>query len=145
MQEQKERPSPEQILSHKDELIAHWKTLPPEHQATVALTLVEEVINGDWGTWLREALTLAAFPPTEAPTHELLVRFWVTRNDLRAAQVSEAELAQLTDDDLAILGRTMRDHFIFDVFHQELGYVTEVYLNGKRYTASTDENKEFDH
>ena len=53
----KERPAPEELLSIKDELVARWRQLPPEHQATMALVLVNDVSQGEWGAWLREALS----------------------------------------------------------------------------------------
>lgn len=49
---------PESLLQLKDQLFAAWRQLPTDHQATIALTLVGEVMAGEQGPWLREAIDL---------------------------------------------------------------------------------------
>ena len=49
-------PNPEELHKLKDELVATWEQLPPEHQATMALVLVQTVMEGEWGEWMREAI-----------------------------------------------------------------------------------------
>ena len=46
------------MRSLKDTLFAQWRHLPPEHQATTALTLLAEVLGGPHGPWLLEAIAL---------------------------------------------------------------------------------------
>jgi hypothetical protein len=49
---------PEKLISIKENLFTLWQQLPPEHQASVALVLVDAVRSGEWGPWLREAIDL---------------------------------------------------------------------------------------
>ena len=58
MVEQDSRPSPEHILQLKSELSERWYQLPVEHRATMVMTMVKDVLDGEYGAWLREALEL---------------------------------------------------------------------------------------
>jgi len=55
---------PESLIAKKDELLSAWNQLPPEHQATMSLVLLDMVMNGEWGLWTREAIN------TLWPMHE---------------------------------------------------------------------------
>lgn len=47
------------LLHVKNEILSLWRGLPPEHQATIALALAAEVIDGgEYDTWLRQAIAL---------------------------------------------------------------------------------------
>jgi hypothetical protein len=48
--------TPEYILQLTGELLDRWKQLPAEHQATMALVFVRDVLAGDYGEWLWGAL-----------------------------------------------------------------------------------------
>ena len=65
MAERDFRPFPEHILQLKSELSERWQQLPIEHQATMVLVLVKEVLAGEYGTWLREALELTVMKPPD--------------------------------------------------------------------------------
>ena len=100
---------PETILRLKDAILADFGKLPAEHQATLGLVLVNEVRNGEWGTWFTEALGLAiarteheraesepdSFPTNAAAKEDLLY----IRPDL-AAQISAldaTDIAKIAD------------------------------------------------
>lgn len=53
---------PEAILQLKSRLFTVWRQLPAEHQATIALVFVAELMAGEEGAWLREAIALQ-WPP----------------------------------------------------------------------------------
>jgi hypothetical protein len=40
----------------KEEILAAWYELPPEHQATMALVLLDTIMNSEWGLWVKEAI-----------------------------------------------------------------------------------------
>jgi len=61
---------PEGLLQLKDQLFDAWRQLPGEHQATTVLALVGEVMAGEQGPWLREALVLQ-WPAGADPLMEL--------------------------------------------------------------------------
>jgi len=47
---------PETLVAKKDELLSAWNQLPPEHQATMSLVLLDMVMQGEWGLWTRAAI-----------------------------------------------------------------------------------------
>ena len=63
-----ERPSidPKGILQLKDQLMERWNQLPVEHQATMGLVLLQTVLNGEYGAWMREALQLKGIGVSDA-------------------------------------------------------------------------------
>lgn len=44
------------ILALKEELWATWGKLPNEHKATMALVLVSDIMEGEYGPWLQMAI-----------------------------------------------------------------------------------------
>jgi len=61
---------PEALLHLKEQLFDAWHQLPGEHQATIALALVDDVMAGEQGPWMREAIALQ-WPPHANPLVEL--------------------------------------------------------------------------
>lgn len=51
-------PNKEQLLQLKTELLARWQMLPAAHRASMALVLLQDVLAGDYGPWLQDALLL---------------------------------------------------------------------------------------
>ena len=47
---------PEQLLQLKREIIERWGRLPPEHQATMLLVLLDHATWGRWSVWTWLAL-----------------------------------------------------------------------------------------
>ena len=47
---------PEQLLQLKREIIERWGRLPPEHQATMLLVLLDHAAWGRWSVWTWLAL-----------------------------------------------------------------------------------------
>ncbi len=62
--------NPEYLRLSKDTIFSEWKHLPPEHQATTALVLLAEVLSGQYGTWLREAIRFQDVDPMETISPE---------------------------------------------------------------------------
>lgn len=60
MHEREPRPDlePQELHRLKDELVATWEQLPPEHQATMTLVLIDRVVQGEMGQWLKEAINI---------------------------------------------------------------------------------------
>ena len=56
--------NPEEILKLKDELMARWERLPPEHQATMLLVLLDE---SSWANWSLQAHTVLQTMREEGP------------------------------------------------------------------------------
>ena len=81
----------ETILYLKDELLTQWQQLPPEHQASMSLVLIRTVMDGEWGAWLKEAVARQHLHTAQFPS--------VNRDALRAVDLTEEDIAQLSDDD----------------------------------------------
>ena len=47
--------NPEEILKLKDGIVACWERLPPEHQATMLLVLLD---GSSWANWSLQAHTV---------------------------------------------------------------------------------------
>ncbi len=73
MQEQ-EKPSPQDLLPLKGELRARWEQLPPEHQAAMVLTLIADVMQGEWGDWLKDAIAVSYPTDEQVPQRGLQMR-----------------------------------------------------------------------
>lgn len=101
--------NPQEILAAKDFILTTWNTLPPEHQVTMALVLVQQALATEQGEWLADALALSTplFP----------VEF--NRVDLDSILTPE-ETAKLSNQDLQIIAREVEAHFTIDMFWQEL-------------------------
>ena len=132
MQDMPERdqevPSAERVLQLKDEISARWAQLPPEHQASMALTMLGQVCAGEYGGWLREAIDVL-----HAPTvFKLLPITPLSPTHLAQANLTDTEIAQLNDDDLQQITHTMLDHFTNDVFWEELEFIARKTLDEKR-------------
>src|SRR5438552_1259460 len=91
--------NPDNLLRLKDEILARWQQLPAEHQATYALVLLDTVMKGEWGDWLKSAIGIRW--PSETQQGERVV--WtpnLSREDLNSLELGSDEVAKLTDDDL---------------------------------------------
>ena len=51
-------PDPEELNRINDEMVATWEQLPAEHQASMALVLLQTIMDGEWGEWMKEAIAL---------------------------------------------------------------------------------------
>ena len=131
----KERPdpshTPEHILHLKNELIRHWEQLPPEHQATIALVMFQQTLEGEYGPWLRSAVKVTDPQENESPFRFLpVVR--ITRSHLKHTNLTEEEIAQLDDEDLMFISHAIVRHYTNDVFWEELEFLAHLTLDVKR-------------
>ena len=46
---------PEELLRLKEEILSRWQKLPPEHQATMLLVLLDK---SEWANWVLQAWEL---------------------------------------------------------------------------------------
>ncbi len=120
----------ERWLKLKDDLLDRFGQLPPEHQATIGLVLVKTILEGEQGTWFRDALTAKLERGDTATVAPYILS--VTHDHLRQVQVSEEELAQLSDADLATIASLIHEHYITDAFWDELAFITDLVLAGKK-------------
>ena len=146
-----ERPrvTAETLLSSKEDIFRAWKHLPSEHQATVTLVMINEVLQGEWGAWLFNAFSLqyaerkeenaylntAPSMETEASTLTFPV-ITISRSHLKRV-FSEEEVAQFTDQEIAQIAEEMRIDFTVDP-----GFWYAVEMTGRRILTERDEPPE---
>ena len=119
--------SPESISVAKEQLLAIWEALPNEHKATIALLLVNNVMEGEYQFWLQQAIAFRW--PLKTEHLELAYpHFEISEQDLHRAHLDEAEIARLAPEHLRQIGAIMRNHYIHDVFWPEMQHVAHVVL-----------------
>lgn len=125
--------TPDQLLQLKEAIITAFQALPPEHQATMSLSVFKIVTDGEWGTWVKDALSRLNMTETSSvgsfPT--------VTRDHLHHVAFSENEIGKLTDDELAAISRAMYTHYVSDLFWDEVQFHTANILDGKPATSDS--------
>lgn len=132
-----ERPSPpansERLLRLKDSILDQWAQLPPEHQATMALVLVQQTLEGEYGPWLQSAVKLMGQPEPDRPLR-LLPVVRLSPSHLAHANLTEEEIARLDDEDLRHISHEIVRHYTNDVFWEELEFLARKTLDDKRQT-----------
>ncbi len=122
--------TPEHILHLKNEIFSQWGQLPPEHQASAAHVLYGKVLDGEYREWLLSATQLLWQDKTE-PLGKLLPIISVSRAQLAHANLTEGEIAQLSDADLQRITSDILGHFTNDVFWEEVEYLASATLAQK--------------
>ncbi len=122
---------PEQILKLKDELLERFGQLPAEHQATMALVVIEVVMAGELGEWLREAIALR-WPRQTDIGEGLFPVTAVSRDGLKEMHFSDEEIAQLTEEDMNRIARMMQDHYVNDLFWDDFEFMAGEVLERRR-------------
>jgi len=127
------RPSAEDLLTLKANIRRDWDRLPPEHQASMALVLVEQVTTGEMGKWFMGALKLLNKAPE--PNPQFLPFEPMLQAHLQLAGLSEAEREQLTAEDLHLISARVMEHLTRDVLMDELEYAARRRLEEKQSNA----------
>ncbi len=124
-------PDPERLLQLKDDILERWQQLPAEHQATIALVLFQQTLEGEYGPWLRSAVKVIEPRDSEGPFRFLpVVR--IARSHLAQANLTEEEVAQLDEEDLRYLSHEIARHYTNNVFWEELAFLARKTLGEKR-------------
>ena len=139
MSDEQRKPSPEELLQTKDNLLEHWHLLPAEHQATMLLVLLKGIDSADMNDWTRNAIT-TLYPPSDHSQPTVSIPL-VTREKLAQLDIAEQELATLTDEDLSAIAERIeaaftREEFWEELFQQTLEFHTEQVLLAKRSKPS---------
>ena len=124
-------PPPEELLKRKGEILEHWGQLPPEHQATMTLVLFQQVLEGEYGPWLRSAVKIMTQQEPDEPFRFLpIIR--ISRSHLTQAGLTEAEIDQLNEEDVMNISHDIVRHYTNDVFWEELEFIARLRLAEKR-------------
>lgn len=121
----------QELLTLKENILAQWLRLPPEHQATMLLVLTEQVNASEYGPWAAQALQLLSAAPESSQTSPSLPE--LTHQDLaRHTDLASDEIASLTDDDLREISVAVMAHLVYDVFWTEVEYLVHQHLDRTR-------------
>ncbi len=118
------------LLHLKNEVLERFQQLSPEHQATMGLVLVKSIVDGEWGRWFQDALA-AQYNISEKAVVAPFI-YTVSREHLRRIHTSDEEIERLSDEDLATIAKLIHEHFITDAYWDELAFITDLVLAGKR-------------
>lgn len=117
------QPHPEEILAVKDEIVTRWDRLPAEHQATLALTLISKVSDSEYGAWLLSSIGLL--------NSEVMLSLEISNASLKGVGLSDEELSRLNETDHRNIRRQMINHWVQDVFPNDLEYLARKALAEK--------------
>ncbi len=124
-------PAHQELLTLKENILAQWRRLPPEHQATMLLVLTEQVNASESGPWAAQALRLLSAAPESPQTPQSLPE--LTPQDLaRHTDLTPDEIARLSADDLRHLSAAVLQHLVYDVFWAEVEYLAHQRLDEAR-------------
>jgi hypothetical protein len=129
-----ERPNPsltpEHILRLKDETFSQWGQLPPEHQATMTLVMLKQLVEGEYGPWTLSAIELLWKEKSPLYSKTLPIP-QISQADLTQTNLTDEEIAQLTDDDLKRITHDVSEHYANDVFWEEIEFIARLVLAEK--------------
>jgi hypothetical protein len=115
------------VTEIKDSILTQWQKLPISEQKETALDLLDEVMTSQYVSEFKEAID-TRWPVKPKSLHATFALVSPDSDDLRRAHLDEAELAQLSDDDLVDIARGVRNHFVQDVFWDEVEYMARAML-----------------
>ena len=121
---------PQHFLQAKNALRDLWQELPPEHQATMLLVLLKEVLKGDHQAWMADAIA-RLHPQMMVPAPEMFPLPLVSRAKLAELDLPAEQMATLTDADLAEIARRMYAHYAQDWFWDEFAFHADAVLREK--------------
>jgi hypothetical protein len=119
------------VTKIKDSILTQWQKLPVSEQKETALDLLDEIMSSQYMPEFREAVD-TRWPVKPKSLHTTFALVSLDHDDLQRAHLDEAKLAQLSDDDLVEIAGTVRNHFVQDVFWDEVEYVARATLEYKQ-------------
>jgi hypothetical protein len=122
--------TPEHILYLKNEIFSQWGQLPPEHQATVTLVMLRQLVEGEYGPWTLSAIELLWKEKSPLYSKTLPIP-QISLADLTQTNLTAGEIAQLTEDDLRRITHDVSEHFANDLFWEEIEFIARLVLAEK--------------
>ena len=107
------------IAAQKMEILKEWGRLPPEDKVRVTAVMLRRLLEED-----RDSL-----PSVVAK----LVQPLLTPDTLRQVNLSEEAIAALNNDALTSIVENMTNHFLHDVFGDELEFAAQKLLQERAY------------
>lgn len=111
----------------KQNILALWTTLPAEHQATLGLVLVEQIMQGDEAVWFQEALAMG-WPVAASEMPKTLGFARISSADLQALGFTKAEAALFDQEALWTLAEAVSARYQEELFWQEVRHQAQALL-----------------
>lgn len=121
------QPTPERLRQLKDGILENWQGLPPEHQATMTLVLLRRLVEGEYGPWTLSAIEMLWKEKSPLYSKSLPIP-QLSYADLTHTNLTEEEIARLTEGDLRHITHEIAEHYANDVFWEELEFVARLVL-----------------
>lgn len=121
----------QELLTIKDSILAQWQRLPPEHQASLFLVLMNRVLNSEYGPWAADAIKLLSTRP-ETPSPNTSAPPITSADLARHTDLVPDEIAHLSAEDLRDISAAVMAHLVFDVFWDEVEYIAHQRLDQTR-------------
>lgn len=121
----------QELLTIKDSILSQWQRLPPEHQASLFLVLMDRVLNSEYGPWAADAIKLLSkrseTPPSNTSAPPITSAALARHTDL-----APDEIARLSAEDLKDISVAVMQHLVLDVFWDEVEYMARRHLDQSR-------------
>jgi len=133
-------PSPEAQPTHRDsehyaelqaDMLRQWEQLPPYQQAEMVVMLVESK--------LKESGIRLSWQVESVDEERSFVVTSLNREDLARTNLSEAQIALLSDDDLAHIAGKLEDNYVELMFWEDLAAAARTVLQVKYGQDTTNE------
>ncbi|HMN11529.1 MAG TPA: hypothetical protein PKD55_04310 [Bellilinea sp.] len=121
----------QELLTIKDSILAQWQRLPPEHQASLFLVLMNRVLNSEYGPWAADAIKLLSQRP-ETPSPNTSAPSISSADLARHTDLAPDEIPRLSAEDLKDISAAVMQHLVFDVFWDEVEYLAHQRLDQTR-------------
>jgi hypothetical protein len=118
---------PEVITKQIETLLTDWQKLPVLEQKEFILDLLDEVMRSSYRTEFREAIDIR-WPVKPGSLHATFALVSLDYGDLKQAHLDDEEISQLNDDNLVEIAGAIRNHFVHNVFWDEVEYVAREML-----------------
>ena len=121
----------QELHTLKENILAQWLRLPPEHQATMLLVLTEQVNASEYGPWAAQALQLLSAAPESPLAPQSLPE--LTHQDLaHHTDLTPDEIMRLSAGDLRHISAAVLQHLVYDMFWDEVAYLAHQHLDQTR-------------
>ena len=117
----------EALLANKEQILALWQSLPEEHRATLAATMVDSVMSGEYRLWFQIVIA-NRWPLTIEQLETTYPHIELSELDLERANFPDEDIARLMPEHRRIIAQTIRLHYIHDLFWPELNQITNIML-----------------
>ncbi len=117
----------ETLLATKEQILALWQSLPDEHQATMAATILDGVMSGEYRRWFQVVIANRWPLATEQldTTYPLIE---LSELDLQQANLPDEDIARLSPEHRDTIAQMMRLNYIHNLFWPGLRQTANTYL-----------------